>query len=95
MPPTTSSRPHVVPPRGAPPGVGVGNSALLTPLDVDKSAEDMVKTLTLVQDVMTKEDFSKYEKMVMLPPPKREEKKKLREEEVWRQCHKEENLKNK
>ena len=30
----------------------------------------------------------------MLPPPKKEEKKKLREEELWRQCQKEESLKN-
>ena len=64
VPPTTRSRPHVVPPRGA--GAGVGNSALLTPLDV-----------------MTKEDFSKYET--------KEEKKKLGEEEHWRQCQREEN----
>ena len=42
---------------------------------------------------MTKRDFSKYEKMVMPPPPKKEEKKKLREEELWRQCQKEESVK--
>ena len=47
----------------------------------------------LLQNVMTKEDFSKYEKMVLPPPPKKEEKKKLREEELWRQCQKEESLK--
>ena len=43
--------------------------------------------------VMTKEDFSKYEKLVLPPPSKKEEKKKLREEELWRQCQKEESLK--
>ena len=53
----------------------------------------MVKALKLLQDVTTKEDFAKHEKMVMLPPPKKEERKKLREEELWRQCQKEENLK--
>ena len=94
-PPTTSTRPHVVPPRGAPPGAGVGNSPPPTPPDANKSTEDMVKALKLLQDVMTKEDFSKYEKMVMSPPPKKEERKKLREEELWRQCQKEENLKKK
>ena len=53
----------------------------------------MVKALKLLQNVMTKEDFSKYEKMVLPPPPKKEEKKKLREEELWRKCEKEESLK--
>ena len=47
----------------------------------------------LLQNVMTKEDFSKYEKLVLPPPPNKEEKKKLREEELWRQCQKEESLK--
>ena len=92
MPPTTSSRPHVVPPRGGPPRAGVGDPPLTIPPDVAKSSEDLVKALKLLQTVMTKEDFSKYEKLV-LPPPKKEEKKKLREEEFWRQCQKEENLK--
>ena len=55
----------------------------------------MVKALKLLQDVMTKEDVSKYEKMVMSPPLQKEEKKKLRENELWRQCQKEENLKKK
>ena len=47
-----------------------------TPLEADKSTEDMVKALKLLQDVMTKEDFSKYEKMVMPPPPKKRGKEK-------------------
>ena len=63
------------------------------PPDAIKSSEDMVKALKLLQNVMTKEDFSKCEKMVMSPPPKKEEKEKLREEELWRQCQKEESLK--
>ena len=61
------------------PGAGVGNSAPLTPLDVNKSAEDMVKALKLLQDVMAKEDFSKYEKMVL--PPSSEKRGK---EKTWR-----------
>ena len=45
---------------------------LSTPPDANKSAEDMVKALKLLQDVTTKEDFSKYEKMVLpLLPRKR------------------------
>ena len=44
------------------------------PLDTNKSTEDTVKSLKLLQDVMTKEDFSKYEKMVMPPRPKRKRK---------------------
>ena len=55
--------------------------------------EDMLKVLKLLQSVMTEDDFSKYEKMVLPPPPKKDERKKLREEELWRQCQKEENLK--
>ena len=78
-----------------PPGAGVGDPPLSTPPDASKSTEDMVKALKLLQNVMTEEDFSKYEKMVMLPLPKKVERKKLREEELWRQCQKEENLKKK
>ena len=49
------------------PRLGVG-SALLPLLKMStKSTEDMVKALKLLQDVMTKEDFSRYEKMVMPP----------------------------
>ena len=78
VPPTTSSRPHVVPPRGGPPGAGVGDPPPPTPPAAAQPSEDMVKALLLLQNVMTKEDFSKYEKLV-LPPPKKEGKKKLRE----------------
>ena len=92
VPPTISSRPHAVPPRGGPPGAGVGDPPPPTPPATAQSSEDMVKALLLLQNVMTKEDFSKYEKLV-LPPPKKEEKKKLREEELWRRCQKEESLK--
>ena len=82
-----------MPPRETQLGAGVGSAPLPTPPDANKFFEDMVKTLKLLQDVMTKEDFSKFEKMVMSPPPKKEEMKKLREEELWRQCQKEEYLK--
>ena len=58
-------------------GAGVGNSATLTPLDVNKSAEDMVKALKLLQDVMTNEDFFKYEKMVMFLLRKKRKRKNL------------------
>ena len=67
VPPTSSNRPHVMLPRGGPPGAGVGDPPLPIPPDAIKSTEDMVKALKLLQNVMTKEDFSKYEKMVMLP----------------------------
>ena len=77
VPPTTSNRPHVVPPRGGPPGAGVGDPPLPIPPDATKSSEDMVKALKLLQNVMTKEDFSKYEKMVMPPPPKKRKRKNL------------------
>ena len=71
----------------------MGDPPLHIPPDVIKPSEGMVKALKLLQNVMTREDFSKYEKMVMPPPTKKEEKKKLREEELWRQCQKEESLK--
>ena len=75
MPPTTSNRPHVVPPRGGPPGSGVGDPPPPIPPDVAKSSEDLVKALKLLKTVMTKEDFSKYEKVVMpLLQRKRKEK---------------------
>ena len=63
------------------------------PRDVNKPTEDTAKALKLLQSVMTKEDFSKYEKMVMPPHPKREERVKLREEELLERCEKEESLK--
>ena len=64
-----------------------------TPHNVSKPSEELLKALKLLQSVTTKEDFSKYEKMVMPPPPKREERVKLREEELLEKCKKEESLK--
>ena len=93
VPPTMSSKPHVVPPRGSgPPGAGVGDPPPPSPPAAAPPSEEMVKALLLLQNVMSKEDFSKYEKLV-LPPPKKEEKKTLREEELWRRCQTEERLK--
>ena len=39
VPPTTSTRPHVVPPRWTPPGAGVGKSPPPTPLNANRSTE--------------------------------------------------------
>ena len=84
MPPTVSDRrPHVVPPRGGPPGAGVGPSPSTTPHDGSMQSEDMPKALKLLQSVMSEEDVSKYEKMMMPPPPKKEERVKLREQELF------------
>ena len=47
-------------PRGGPPGAGVGDPPLPIPPDAVKSSEDVVKALKLLQNVMTKEDFSMY-----------------------------------
>ena len=63
VPPTVSdTEPRVVLPRG-PPGAGVGPS----PSAQEGTApNDMIKALKLLQSVMGAEDFSKYEKMVLL-----------------------------
>ena len=52
LPLTTSNRPHVVLPRGSPPGAGVGDPPPPIALDAIKSTEDMVKALKLLQNVM-------------------------------------------
>ena len=65
----------MVPPRGSPPGAGVGDPPPPTPPVGTQSSEDMVKALMLLQNVMTKEDFSKYEKLV-LPLLQRKKKRK-------------------
>ena len=64
-----------MPPRG-PPGAGVG----LPPAPEAPLGEEMVQALKLFQSVMTPEDFSKYEKKLVVPPRK-EEGVKLREQE--------------
>ena len=48
VPPTVSDRPHVVRPRGAPPGAGVGSAPSPIP------HEDMVKAVKLLQSVVTR-----------------------------------------
>ena len=75
MPPT-SNRPHVVPPRGGPPGAEVGDPPPPIPPDVIKPSEDMVKALKLLQNVMTKEDVSKYVKNGDAPSSKKRGKEK-------------------
>ena len=58
----SDTEPRLVPPRD-PPGAGVGPS----PSAQEGTAhnEDMIKALKLLQSVMSAEDFSKYEKMVL------------------------------
>ena len=73
VPPTVRREPQVVPPRG-PPGAGVG-----TPPPA--ASEDLLRALKLLQAVMSVEDFSKYEKVVLRHP--REERTKEREQLLW------------
>ena len=51
----------------------------------------MIKVVKLLQSVMSADDFSKYEKMV-LPPPKKEERVKLREQELSEKVQKQNGL---
>ena len=89
VPPTVSEKePRIVPPRGTP-GAGVKPSP--TVHDGETPCEDMIKALKLLQSVMSAEDFSKYEKMV-LPPPKKEERAKLREQELIEKVQKQKGL---
>ena len=76
--PPTVREPRIVPPRG-PPGAGVGTP----PKDADSAVlpGDLFGALKLLQTVMSEEDFSKYEKMVV--PPSREERTKEREQLLW------------
>ena len=76
--PPTVREPRIVPPRG-PPGAGVGTP----PKDADSAAlpGDLFGALKFLQTVMSEEDFSKYEKMVV--PPSREERTKEREQLLW------------
>ena len=55
-------------PQRGPLGAGVVPSP--TVQDGKVSSEDMIKALKVLQSVMSAEDFSKFEKM-MLPPPKK------------------------
>ena len=64
--PPTAREPQVMPLRG-PPGAGVGTSPDATGSPV--APGDLLEALELLQAVMSAEDFSKYEKMV-LPPSK-------------------------
>ena len=77
VPPTTRE-PQVVPPRG-PPGAGVG-SPPIPETPPSPPSEELVKALQLLLNVLTPEDFSKYEKKLV--PPKQQERVKLREREL-------------
>ena len=76
--PPTAREPHVVPPRG-PPGARVGTPPAAT--DSLVAPGDLLGALKLLQTVMSAEDFSKYEKMVV--PPSKEERTKEREQLLW------------
>ena len=71
--PPTVREPRVVPPPRGPPGAGVG-----TPPAAPGSP---VAPGDLLEVLMSAEDFSKYEKMVL--PPSREERTKEREQLLW------------
>ena len=71
-------QPQVVLPRG-PPGAGAG----LPAAPEAPPSEDMVKALKLLQSVMTPEDFSKYEKKLVVFQWKEEQRVKLREQELF------------
>ena len=77
MPPTVREL-QVVPPRG-PPGAEVGTPPAATGSPV--APGDLLEALKLLQTVMSAEDFSKYEKMVL--PPSKEERTKEREQLLW------------
>ena len=77
MPPTVRE-PQVVPPRG-PPGAGVGTPPAATGSPV--APGDLLEVPKLLQTVMSAEDFSKCEKMVL--PPSKEERTKEREQLLW------------
>ena len=78
VPPTVSEKePRIVPPRD-PPGALVGPFS--SARNGNAPSEDMIKALKVLHSVMSAEDFSKYEKMV-LPPPKKEER-----EDFLRRC---------
>ena len=68
--PPTVREPHVVPPRG-PPGAGVGTPPAA--IDSPVANGDLLGALKLLQTVMSAEDFSKYEKMVVPPIKEREQ----------------------
>ena len=77
--PPTVREPQVAPPRGLP-GAGVGTPPLAA--DSHAASDDLLRALKLLQAVMSAEDFSKYEKMVL--PPSREERTKERGQLLWK-----------
>ena len=74
-PPTRSSAPRHVPPRstgavsGPPPGAGVGPSPGNVEAEKKVEANEMLQALSLVQRIMSPEDFVKYQVLVAPPKP--------------------------
>ena len=68
----------MVPPRGP---LGAGVVTPLAAADSPVAPGDLLRALKLLQTVMSAEDFSKYEKMVV--PPSKEERTKEREQLLW------------
>ena len=95
VPPTRSSGPgpQTVPPRnlgnGPPPGAGVGPMST----DVGKKDEgrDLAQALSLLQKIMTPEDFVKYQVLIS---PKQKPNKKTREQELADKVRSQEKLRS-
>ena len=74
-PPTRSSVPRHVPPRSAsavstsPPGAGVGPSPGTAEVEKKTEASDLLQALSLLQRIMSPEDFVKYQVLVAPPKP--------------------------
>ena len=74
-PPTRSSVPRHVPPRstgavsGPPPGAGVGPSPGNVEAEKKVEANEMLQALSLLQRIMSPEDFVKYQGLVAPPKP--------------------------
>ena len=74
-PPIRSSVPRHVPPRNAgaastsPPGAGVGPSPGNAEVEKQAEASDLLQALSLLQRIMSPEDFVKYQVLVAPPKP--------------------------
>ena len=74
-PPSRSSVPRHVPPRNAsavstsPPGAGVGPSPGNAEVEKKAEASDLLQALSLLQRIMSPEDFVKYQVLVAPPKP--------------------------
>ena len=63
----SSKQLETVPPKQSLPSAGVGPSPS-TAADTSVPCQDLMKALQLLQSVMSAEDFSQHEKMVLLHP---------------------------